>query len=82
MQNKFIAIGVTWVIIIAVYIIIAFMMPAFNSIVSTAGSSLEASANMSNFPGTQETVASAPVWIWFIPGLVGIVYTVWKLKKG
>jgi len=80
MGNKILGIVVVWIVIIIAYIMIGFMMPAFNSIVETANTSLAASANMSHFPGTQETVQTSPLWIWFIPGGVGIVYTVWKLK--
>ena len=82
MANKLIYLGLMWVAIIIAYLALAFMFPAFVEIVSTANTSIAASANMSNFPGTLPVVNSAPLWIWAVPGLVGIVGTVIVLKKG
>lgn len=64
------------------YIILGLIMPAFNSITSDTLVSFNATANMTNFPGTYEAVASSPVWIWFIPGIVGVVTTAVMLKRG
>jgi uncharacterized membrane protein YfcA len=62
-----------WGGVIATYIIMAAAMPAINGIITSASAGLAASADMTQFPGTQEAVDSAPAWIWIIPGLVGIV---------
>lgn len=82
MAQKLFMLGIVWVLVAVAYIILATMMPAINELVSTANTSLVESANMSNFPGTQEAVTSAPLWLWFIPGMVGIVVSVIMLKKG
>jgi hypothetical protein len=66
---------------IGAYILMAFTMPAITAISSESAATINASANMSNFPGTIEMVNSAPVWLWFIPGLVGVVTTVIMLVK-
>ena len=81
MNNKFVSLGVVWLFVIVAYLILAVTMPAGRELVSQAATDLAASANMSNFPGTQGFVESSPVWIWFIPGLVGIIITVVTLKK-
>ena len=81
MQNKFVGLGIMWVVVIFAYIIMAAIMPAFTDIVSTANTTIQASANMSNLPGTMGVVQTAPVWIWFIPGVVGLVSTVVMLRK-
>lgn len=81
MGSKIIYLAFIWCAIIVAYIFLAAVMPAMNEIISTANASLVASANMSNFPGTQEAVETAPVWLWAIPGIVGVVSTAILLKR-
>ena len=82
MNNKFVGLIVIWVFVILAYLILAVTMPAGRELASQAATDLEASANMSNFPGAQGFVESSPVWIWFIPGLVGMIITVTTLRAG
>lgn len=82
MQNKAVALIMIWVFVIVAYLFIAVFMPAGRELVSEASTELAASANMSNFPGTQEAVDSSPVWIWALPGLVGVIFTAVTLKRG
>ena len=81
MNNKFVALIVIWVIVILSYLTMAVIMPAGQELVTQAVTDLEASANMSNFPGTLGMVESSPVWIWILPGLVGVIFTVVTLKS-
>lgn len=81
MSHKLFLLGGMWILVVAAYIIMAVMMPAITEIVSTANTSLVASANMSDFPGTLEAVNSAPLWLWFIPGGVALVVSVIMLKR-
>lgn len=70
-----------WVVISMVYIIIAILMPFIQSVASSTANTINASSNMSNYPGTLETVQSFPLAAWFIPGVLGIGATVWMLKR-
>lgn len=80
-DNKFVKIFLCWVAVVIAYLFIALFMPAGRELVSTASTELDASANMTNFPGTSEFVGSSPVWIWILPGLIGFIYTAYMLKK-
>ena len=81
--NKFIFLFVMWLVIIGTYVVIGFFMPAINDITAVAQTELNASANMSHFPGVIEAVQMYPVFfVWFVPGLVGIILTVIELKRG
>ncbi len=69
-----------WGGVIMAYILLALTMPAHNAIVQDSLVSLNASANMSNFPGTYDAVAMFPVYVWFIPFVVGVVASVIHLR--
>lgn len=75
-MKRFLIIFIIWAAVIFAYIILTAAMPAINEIVETTNSTLTATSNMSNYPGTQEAILYAPMWIWFIPGLVGVVSSV------
>ena len=81
MNNKFVMIFLTWFAVVVAYIFIVVTMPAGRELVSEAATQMEASANMDNFPGAVEFVESSPVWIWILPGLAGVVFTVIFLKR-
>ena len=70
----------TWFLVSFCYIIIAAAMPAMVTITTGAATSLSATSNMSNYPGTLQVVQAAPVYLWFIPGGVGLIATVVFLK--
>jgi len=72
---------VIWVAISLAYVIIAFMMPVLQDFTDDTATELQATSNMSDYPGTLEAVNSFPLFAWFIPGGVGIGATVWMLKK-
>ena len=81
MNNKFLHVVVIWIAIVIAYLGIAVTMPAGREMVNEATTQLNASANMSQFPGTQEFVESSPVWIWILPGLIGAIVTAVILKR-
>lgn len=68
-------IGVIWGLVVFAYIIYANVFTVFTGLTDSAGAALQATSNMSNYPGTLEAVQSAPLWGWFVPGGVGIVAT-------
>ena len=81
-RNKFVLLGAMWAIIILVYVLMTVLMPAMNELSSLASTDIQASANTSQMPGIVGAVESSPVWLWFIPGGIGIVVTVIALKRG
>ena len=70
-----------WASISLAYVIIAVSMPTVQSLTDNTATELQATSNMSDYPGTLEAVNSFPLFAWFIPGAVGIVVTVVMLKK-
>jgi hypothetical protein len=79
-MNKVFTLIIIWVSVIAVYVFIGFLMPFYQDISASTVIALNASANMTDYPGTLEAVESMPLWIWFIPGPVGLVATATTLK--
>ncbi len=73
--------AVMWFMIVFCYIIFAASFPAIQTITANSSQMIAASTNASDFPGAKAMVDSAPVWLWFIPGLVGIIVTVATLKN-
>lgn len=69
-----------WAVISILYVIIALIMPTIQDVATDTATTINASSNMSNYPGTLETVQSFPLIAWFIPGAVGIAATVYMLK--
>jgi hypothetical protein len=80
-MNKILWIGITWLAVIVTYISFAVFMPAVNEISTQAAIELQATSNMSNYPGTLEVVESSGWWMWAIPGIFGIIATVLIVKK-
>lgn len=80
MSKKLFALAIIWAAGIFAYIMLGFLMPVWLTLSSNATAAMDATANMSNFPGTKEMVQSSPVWVWFIPGSVIVVATVVMLK--
>ena len=81
MANKLITVGIIWASVIVTYLIFAFTIPMYTEIVNDTLVSYNATANMSHFPGTYAATAAAPVYLWFIPGPVGLIATVVVLKR-
>lgn len=82
MGKKIFSLTILWAMVILAYIIMAVSMPAITEITAMAAIEMEASANMSQLPGTLEATEAFPYYSWAIPGLVGIVVTVIMLKSG
>lgn len=81
-MNKWKTLAIVWIGVIAAYIIMAAAMPAIRDISTASAAAIAASGNMTEQPGIQGAVASASVWLWFIPGPLGLVVTAFMLKFG
>lgn len=57
------------VIVVFLYVFFAATQPATNAIIETAN----ATANWTGFESTQAVINAWPLYMWFLPGLFGIV---------
>ncbi len=80
-MNKLGAIAIVVAFVIAAYLFLLLVMPVITDIVATSNATMSASSNMSNYPGTSETLVSTPWILFFIPGVVGMVVIVTILRK-
>ena len=80
-MGKFGTLAIIWAAIIVSYIFIGTLMSLFSDVTTEASTAMQASANMSNQPGAVGMTESFPVYVWIIPGAIGIVSTVWILKR-
>jgi hypothetical protein len=81
-MSKFFWVIVLWVVIIFSYVIITAAMPVMTSITTETAETLNATSNMSNYPGMLPAVQSAPIWLYIIPGGIGVIVTVGLLRSG
>ncbi len=70
-----------WLFVIFAYVILASSYTGLVDITTEAADTMAATSNMSNYPGTYEAVSAFPVYVWFIPGGVGLIATVVFLKQ-
>ena len=79
--------SVVWPVIIitggtiVAVLFITTLMPFFTQIVSTTNTTIAASSNFTNYPGSQGAILSAPFWLYFIPVIVGLIAIVQVLVK-
>lgn len=66
------------VAVVVVYVIMGALQPTVNALIQTAN----ASGNWTNFESTQAAINGFPIYMWAIPGLVGVVAIVITLKSG
>ena len=80
-MNK--VVNVAWIvgIVIIVYLFMLVAMPVISSAVSSGNVTMAATSNMSNYPGTTETMLSIPWILWFVPGVGGIIAVVLVLRQ-
>ena len=80
-MNKLGAILFTIIMVSICYLFLLVVMPFLSDIASTTNISLEASHNMSLYPGTAPAVLSTPWVLWFVPGFIGIVAVILILRQ-
>ena len=67
--------------VIVAYLLLMVFMGVITDAASTANTTMSATSNMSNYPGTQEGVLAAPWVLFFVPGVGGIVAIIIVLKR-
>ena len=63
------------------YLFMMVAMPVMTELASTANTTMGASSNVSNYPGSTEAVLAAPYFLWFVPGALGMVSVIFILLK-
>ncbi len=81
MGKKVLWLVALWAAVVVAYVFLAAAMPAIRDLSSQAVVDMNASANMSQQPGAVGAVETAPIWVWFIPGTIGGVFSVIILSK-
>lgn len=80
-MNKAFALILIWAVVSLAYVIVAIAMPTIQTVSTNIATTINTTSNMTNYPGTLETVQIFPLLAWFIPGAVGIGATVYMLRK-
>ena len=79
-MKKPLAVGIVVAVVAAAYLIILVLMPILTGIVATSNTTMQATANMSQFPGAAEAIVSTPWILFFVPGVIGMAIIVLILK--
>ena len=67
--------------VIVAYLLLMVAMPVITDAASTANTTMSASSNMSNYPGTLEGTLAAPWVLWFAPAVIGMAAVIITLKR-
>ena len=78
--NKFGAVFMISVLIIVAYLFLLVIMPIMTDMALTANTTMNASSNMSLYPGTSGFLLSIPWIVFFVPGVIGIALIVVILR--
>lgn len=81
-MNKYGAVITVVFLMIVVYLMLMVVMPILTAAALTANTTMNATSNMSLYPGTSPFLISIPWIVWFIPGCLGIGIIVAILRSG
>lgn len=68
-------------IVVLLYLLMIIIMPIIVDLSVTANNTMDASVNMSLFPGTSDAMIAIPWILWFVPGTIGMFVVVMILKR-
>lgn len=74
-------IALTLGFVIFAYMILTLVQPTLVDIANTANTTMSASSNMSNYPGTAEVMTGSPLWLYFVPAVLGGIIIVGILRS-
>lgn len=80
-MNKVGAIAITIGVVIICYLILLVVMPWLSDITLSVNATLNASHNMTQYPGTSGFLLSTPLILFFVPGTIGIVVVIMILRQ-
>jgi len=72
--------GIVMVVGIAYFFIIV-IMPFIADMSSTANTTIAATSNMSNYPGLSGGLLGAPLFLYFVPAITGIILVIITLRR-
>ncbi len=79
-MNKYVLVFCLVAAVIGCYLFLTPLMPVIVGLASTANTSMAASSNMSNYPGTSEGLIVAPWLLYFVPAILVVIVIVITLK--
>ena len=80
-MNKIGAVITVVVLIIGTYLFLLVVMPIISDLALTANTTMNATSNMSLYPGTSGFLMSTPWILFFLPGVIGIALIVIILRQ-
>ncbi len=80
-MNKLGGVAIIVFVVGVLYLLLMAVFPVLTDVVNTANTSMAASSNMSNYPGTTEALLASPWFLWFVPGCIGMIAIVIHLKR-
>jgi len=64
------------------YFLLIVIQPTVVELVETANTTMTAvTANVSAYPGSQDTLIATPLILWFVPGVIGMIAVVIILRQ-
>lgn len=80
-MNKLGAVLIVIAVVATCYLILLVVMPVVNDIIITANATMTTDVDdLSAYPGAQDVMVSAPWWLFFVPGTIGMIVIVAILK--
>ena len=79
-MNKYGAVITVVFLIIIAYLFLLVIMPILTTTALTANTTMNATSNMSLYPGTSGFLMSIPWIVFFVPGVIGIAIIVVILR--
>ena len=79
-MNKIGAVITVVVLVIAAYLLLLVVMPIITQTASSANAAMDASSNMSLYPGTSGMLMSSSWILFFAPGVIGIAVVIILLR--
>ncbi len=80
-MNKIGAVIVVVFVIIVLYLYLLVVMPIISDLALSANTTMNATSNMSLYPGTSGFLMSTPWILFFLPGVIGIALIVIILRQ-
>lgn len=79
-MNKYGAVATVVFVMIIVYLFLLVIMPILTDFALTANTTMNATSNMSLYPGTSGFLMSIPWIVFFVPGVIGMALIVVILR--
>lgn len=79
-MNKIGAVITIVVVVILAYLFLLVVMPIISGAALTANTTMDATSNMSLYPGTSPFLMSIPWIVFFVPGVIGMALIVIVLR--